>query len=51
MSLPELALVNRRIAALEQFNRDTRLLSPTKRGGAPNPLGMLWPEIDAAFVS
>jgi hypothetical protein len=28
---PELAPVHRRIEALEQFNRDTRLLAPTPR--------------------
>jgi hypothetical protein len=47
---PELAPMHRRIEALEQFNGDTR---PGARPGhwwRVNPLGMLWPETDAAFV-
>ncbi len=38
-----------RIEALEQFNRDTRLLV-LDQAWCANPLGMLWPEMDAAFV-
>jgi hypothetical protein len=32
---PELAPIHARIEALEQFNRDTRLLVPTRPGGPP----------------
>jgi hypothetical protein len=35
---------------LEPFDRNTRLLVVDQTLLA-NPLGMLWPEIDAAFVS
>ena len=39
------------IEALEQFNRDTRLLGPTRSWWSANPFGMLWPEMDVASVT
>jgi len=43
------APIHARIEALKQFNRDIRPL-PDQAWRA-NPLGMLWPEMDAWFVS
>jgi hypothetical protein len=56
LALPRLVFspetpIHARIEALEQFNRDTRLLVPDEAWWRPNPLGMLWPETDAAFVT
>jgi hypothetical protein len=48
---PELAAIHRRIDALERFNRDTRLLVLDQAWWLTNPLGLLWPEMDAAFVT
>jgi len=36
---------------LEPFDRDTRLLVLDQTWWSANPLGMLWPELDAAFVT
>jgi hypothetical protein len=41
---PELAPIHVRIEALEQFNRETRLLALDQAWWSVNPLGMLWPE-------
>jgi hypothetical protein len=50
--LPELAPIHARIEALEQFNRDTRLLMLDQTlAESANPLGMLWLEMDAALVT
>jgi hypothetical protein len=35
---------------LEPFDRDTRLLVLDQTWWSANPLGMLWPVMDAAFV-
>jgi hypothetical protein len=48
---PELAPIHCWIEALEQFNRDARLLVHNQAWWRANPLGMLWPEMDAAFVT
>jgi hypothetical protein len=48
---PEPAPIHRRIEAPEQFDRDTRLLVLDQSRRSANPLGMLWPEMDAAFVT
>ena len=45
---PELALIHRRIEALEQFNRDTRLLVLDRARWSANPLAVLWPETGVA---
>jgi hypothetical protein len=41
----------RLIEALERFNRDTRLRVLDQAWWRANPLGMFWPEMDAAFVT
>ena len=48
---PELAAIHAQIEALEQFNRDTRLLVLDQAWWRANPLGMLRPEMDAALVT
>jgi hypothetical protein len=45
------APVHRRIDPLEQLNRDTRLLVLDQALWRANPPGMLWPEMDGAFVA
>jgi hypothetical protein len=45
------APIHARIEAPEQFNRDTRLLVPDQAWWTANPLGMLGPEMGAAFVT
>jgi hypothetical protein len=45
------APIHRRIEALEQFNRGTRLVMPDQAWWRANPLGMLWPEMGVAFVT
>jgi hypothetical protein len=54
--LPRLVLspeapIHARIEALEQFNRNIRLLMLDQAWWRANPLGMLWREMDAAFVT
>jgi len=48
---PELEPMHARIEALEQLNRDTRLLVLDQAWWRAHPLGMLWPEMDAAFAT
>jgi hypothetical protein len=45
------APVHRRIDPLEQLNRDTRLLVLDQALWRANPPGMLWPEMNGAFVA
>ena len=45
------APIHRRIEALEQLNRDTRLLVLDQTWWRANPLEMLRPEMDALFVT
>jgi hypothetical protein len=35
----------------KQFSRDTRLLWLEQARWSANPLGMLWPEMDTAFLT
>jgi hypothetical protein len=48
---PEPAPIHRRIEAPEQFNRDTRRPVLDRAWLSVNPVGMLWPEMDAALVA
>jgi hypothetical protein len=47
----ELAPIHRWIEALKRFARDIGLLALDQACWSANPLGLLWPERDAAFTT
>jgi hypothetical protein len=47
----EIKAIHDRTDRVERFNEDTRLLVLDQAWWSANPLGMLWPEMDAAFLT